>query len=567
MIVGKEIPRLSKILVESNAITKPLTVTLRKGKEHYFCKRRFYDFYDKIKLYPEKYSRLVEAFDACRFADRAFDLDTVKMRESVKSSICVQGCSRCRYEDECFYRRMTEHNRFGQFDFQVTNHQLFLTSARMRYEEQHPLLIDSDLVIIDEAHKLHDAALDAMGDQLAENEIKRYVSAVGHLNSNPKKIELYKAILAGLLSNSEKLFGSAKQKAGYDDSDTGRSQMIELNPEDITLIEALIADIRHIERMRKEEPRHLKNRAGLLIKKLSSFKNQSDNNIWIETDENRLHSICSASKNIGRVLREYVWETSSSFVLTSGTMSDGVDFSFFEKENGIHQIAKMFRQTSMTASPFDYKNHTRLYMPKGIPLPENNSPEYIAAISDEIVKIVKATNGHAAILFTSYKVLEAVYRQTKDRLAQYELIRMTRSNKSAIADFKKSKNGVLFASGSMWEGVDCIGDCLSSVIIPRLPFPMRSATMESKKEECNGLGEFVNTICVPEMLIKLRQGLGRLIRCETDTGLISILDTRATTGKYADKVGNVLAKYTKAETLDEVEAFFREVKSPAYFEV
>ena len=289
--------------------------------------------------------------------------------------------------------------------------------------------------------------------------------------------------------------------------------------------------------------------------------------IWIETDENRLHSICSASKNIGRVLREYVWETSSSFVLTSGTMSDGVDFSFFEKENGIHQIAKMFRQTSMTASPFDYKNHTRLYMPKGIPLPENNSPEYIAAISDEIVKIVKATNGHAAILFTSYKVLEAVYRQTKDRLTQYELIRMTRSNKSAIADFKKSKNGVLFASGSMWEGVDCIGDCLSSVIIPRLPFPMRSATMESKKEECNGLGEFVNTICVPEMLIKLRQGLGRLIRCETDTGLISILDTRATTGKYADKVGNVLAKYTKAETLDEVEAFFREVKSPAYFEV
>ena len=193
--------------------------------------------------------------------------------------------------------------------------------------------------------------------------------------------------------------------------------------------------------------------------------------------------------------------------------------------------------------------------------------KYIAAISDEIVKIVKATNGHAAILFTSYKVLEAVYRQTKDRLTQYELIRMTRSNKSAIADFKKSKNGVLFASGSMWEGVDCIGDCLSSVIIPRLPFPMRSATMESKKEECNGLGEFVNTICVPEMLIKLRQGLGRLIRCETDTGLISILDTRATTGKYADKVGNVLAKYTKAETLDEVEAFFREVKSPAYFEV
>ena len=194
-------------------------------------------------------------------------------------------------------------------------------------------------------------------------------------------------------------------------------------------------------------------------------------------------------------------------------------------------------------------------------------PKGLKSIEGTYANIHELNYLATAILFTSYKVLEAVYRQTKDRLTQYELIRMTRSNKSAIADFKKSKNGVLFASGSMWEGVDCIGDCLSSVIIPRLPFPMRSATMESKKEECNGLGEFVNTICVPEMLIKLRQGLGRLIRCETDTGLISILDTRATTGKYADKVGNVLAKYTKAETLDEVEAFFREVKSPAYFEV
>ena len=155
---------------------------------------------------------------------------------------------------------------------------------------------------------------------------------------------------------------------------------------------------------------------------------------------------------------------------------------------------------------------------------------------------------------------------TKDRLADFNLICMTRSNKSAIADFKKSKNAVLFASGSMWEGVDCAGDGLSSVIITRLPFPLRSALMEQKKDKCSSVPEFVQKYAVPEMIIKLRQGVGRLIRNETDTGLVSILDARAYSGANAAKVQRVLRKYTRVRSLDKIEEFFHEVKPQEYFD-
>ena len=154
---------------------------------------------------------------------------------------------------------------------------------------------------------------------------------------------------------------------------------------------------------------------------------------------------------------------------------------------------------------------------------------------------------------------------TKDKLSAFDLFCMTRSNRTAIQDFKKSPNGVIFASGSMWEGVDCVGDMLSSVVIVKLPFPRRSAVMEQKKAESNDVHDFIRKYATPEMLIKLRQGVGRLIRSESDTGLISILDSRAASGEHGKHVANVLQKYPRVHSLDEIEAFFRAVKPKEYF--
>ena len=163
-------------------------------------------------------------------------------------------------------------------------------------------------------------------------------------------------------------------------------------------------------------------------------------------------------------------------------------------------------------------------------------------------------------------MLQSVHDLLEEKLTDYDIICMTRGNRTAITDFKKSKNGILFASGSMWEGVDCAGDCLSSVIIVRLPFPMRSAIMEEKKDKCEDTFDFVNKYCIPNMLIKLRQGVGRLIRCESDTGVVSILDPRATSPAYRAKVDIAMAKFPRVKTIREMGNFMKSVKDTTYFD-
>lgn len=269
------------------------------------------------------------------------------------------------------------------------------------------------------------------------------------------------------------------------------------------------------------------------------------------------------------VLKEsYRTSENQLFVAEGGfgcSPSDGRDFSFFKKENGIARLSKHLVSECSTASPFDYQNHTRMYIPEDMPAPDNKSDDYINAITESILRLIDATNGHTAILFTSYKVLQAVYERAIHQLGKYEVFCMTRNNRKVISDFRKSRNGVLFASGSMWEGVDCVGDGLSSVIIVRLPFPLRSAAMEQKKEAIGDVAKFVHEYAVPEMLIKLRQGVGRLIRCETDTGVISILDSRAANGSYVPRVKMALLKYPTVDSVEEVKSFMESVKGEDYY--
>lgn len=278
-------------------------------------------------------------------------------------------------------------------------------------------------------------------------------------------------------------------------------------------------------------------------------------------------ALCCVPITMRESLNSNLWSVPNThWVLTSGTMRDDTGFDYFKDELGIcENIPDGAILEHSNGSPFDYKNHTRLYISENVPMPDMDDPKYIQAVSDEVVRLVRATHGHTAILFTSYRMLHAVYEQVKGRLCEYPLIQMTRSDKTAIAEFKKSKNGVLFASGSMWEGVDCAGDILSSVIIVRLPFPLRSQLMEYKKQQYGSMREFVQECAVPQMLIKLRQGAGRLVRTENDTGIVAILDARAAKkGHYRSRVLSALEQYPLVSSIQGVAAFMDSVKGEEY---
>ena len=254
-------------------------------------------------------------------------------------------------------------------------------------------------------------------------------------------------------------------------------------------------------------------------------------------------------------------------ILTSGTIAVDGDFDYVKKELGLDIINKNKIVEINKASPFNFKQNCMMYIPNNIPFPNTDDSNYIKRVTEETYKLIKASNGHALVLFTAYKPLRKVYKALSEKITDIPLIEMSRGRSNDVIEFKKSKNGVLFATGSMWEGVNIPGDILSHLIIVKLPFPIPDPISEYEKTLYADMNHYRNSALVPKMLIKLRQGAGRLIRSESDTGVISILDIRASNkGKYRDEIINALPKCVVAKGIDDIEVFIRDKKDKSYFE-
>lgn len=566
-LVEQEIPKLSTMLMSFGIISKPLKAVLRKGKEHFLCSYRYKDYLTNILKYPDNNSRKIFALETKIKNDSDIDLDKITIPNAIKSRICVKGsCSGCSKRSLCRYvQYISDATEEVGIDFQVTNHNMYLASQKNRVPGKKGIIKDSCFVVIDEAHKLKEAAETTFGEVLCESDIPEYLNAVHTLCADKRKHQEYKYLIAMAHKTHNELFRYIKSSRRLSDADEDSYTVINVGKTLASLIDKMANTIVSIEDLKVRANYYLPITGKSLIAKLTAIKDDISNIVWINTDENNEMYICSVPRDITKQLKERVWDINVSYVLTSGTMSDGTDFEYFKEENGLSEIESRLVLESTTVSPFNYKENARLYAPLRMPFPDNKDEQYIEIISKEIYKIIEATNGHTAILFTSYRMLAMVYEKLADKLAKYELFKMTRGTNSVISDFKKSDNGILFASGSMWEGVDCVGDCLSSVIIVRLPFPIRSVLMEEKKNYCFDVKEFVNRYCTPNMLIKLRQGAGRLIRSETDTGVVSILDPRARALSYTGKVFKAMEKYPVIRNIEEVSEFMKSVKTEDYF--
>ncbi len=576
-IMEKELPALSEMLLDFGLIHQPLTAVLRKGKDHYFCPRRYHEYMDSISLFPIKYSETIAKVKSLDLLRNTLDLDAVPLNPYIKARICVKGsCHHCPCADRCEYARFLEKASSPyQFDFQITNHNLFLTAQKSRAEySTKGGLLPCNFCIIDEAHKLAETASDVFSASIGFTEVEDYLNAVKHNGGRNFKAraEYFHLLKEGERLNRKLLSMLAKYK--LKSCEDVCNVKIEVTKPMSDTVQKLAEVLKTIGGWSAPKGAVGANAASHLVEKLSVFLLPEENKdakgsiVWISYDKSTgTKSLCCMPTDLKESLRSALWTACNThFALTSGTMMDDTGFSFFKDELGITGCLDKYSVSEFSCgSPFDYKNHTRLYISENTPLPDMKNPEYILAVAQEVIRLVKATHGHTAVLFTSYKALNAVYELVKDELKKYPLIKMSRSNKNAISQFKQSGNGVLFASGSMWEGVDCAGDILSSVIIVRLPFPLRTQTMELTKRTCDSTGEFVQRYAVPQMIIKLRQGAGRLIRNESDTGVLSILDARAAQdGVYRNRVLKSLQKYPLVSSIEEVVSFIHSVKDDSY---
>lgn len=285
---------------------------------------------------------------------------------------------------------------------------------------------------------------------------------------------------------------------------------------------------------------------------------------WLEQEDDA-DKLCAIPNNLGDRLFNDQWGKGVPTIFTSGTLSAAGDFTRTKQSLGLELLGNKLTEATHL-SPFDYRENAMLYIPENMPFPNGKSQSYLAAITDEIEKLVIASHGHAAVLFTSYDAMGRVYAELAKRNLPFPLFRLDKGGVKEIEKFKESGNGILFASGSLWEGIDIPGDALSMLIIVKLPFPMPDAIGEYEQTRYPDFRAYLNCVLVPEMLIKLKQGFGRLIRTERDSGCVAILDCRVSLrGNYRKRALNALPDCRVTDRICELADFYRAKKSTEYF--
>jgi ATP-dependent DNA helicase DinG len=259
--------------------------------------------------------------------------------------------------------------------------------------------------------------------------------------------------------------------------------------------------------------------------------------------------------DVSTLLQEKLFDKLETVVLTSATLSSNGKFDFIKDRLGLDTGDKK-TETLLAPSAFDYQKQAIIYLPKAMPDPR--APEFSQMAAAEIVKLLQVTNGRAFVLSTSNFSMNTLYELVSMRVNFPCFVQGSMSKAGLLEKFRKTPNAVLFATSSFWQGVDVQGEQLSCVIIDKLPFAVPSDPIVAARTrfiDDNGGKSFFD-YSVPQAVISLKQGIGRLIRSKTDKGVIALLDPRLKTKGYGKDFLNSLPRTRISSDLKDIANIF-----------
>jgi ATP-dependent DNA helicase DinG len=325
-----------------------------------------------------------------------------------------------------------------------------------------------------------------------------------------------------------------------------------------------LAETLHAQAARSEGLTQCFERADGLRAQLAGWREDKDASLvrWVEVFHQSVQ-FNATPLSIAEIFRKQVEAQAKAWIFTSATLSVNGNFAHYVNELGIESA-----QTESWASPFDFANQGLLYVPQQ--LPEPNTPDYTRAVVEAALPAVEASRGRAFLLFTSLRAMREAHglltEEFKRRGWDYPLLVQGEGSRTELLmRFRELGNAVLIGSQSFWEGIDVRGDALSLVMIDKLPFappddPVLSARIE--KINAEGRNAFME-YQLPRAVISLKQGAGRLIRDETDRGVLMICDPRLISKSYGKRIWRSLPPMTRSRDIADVAAFFGEAEGVA----
>jgi ATP-dependent DNA helicase DinG len=567
-LMKKDIPFLQRIMPNK------FMAEYMKGRSNYACLYRLHksdqqpilDGIDDIAHFREvrEWARDTKIGDRAELSNLPENLGFWN-RINARSDICIG--QKCPDYEPCFVTQMRA--RAGDADIVIVNHHLFFADLSVRGNEFGRVIPDYSAVIFDEAHLIEDIAGDYFGFQVSNFQIDELVrdTAALPVSDAVAVSEMMKAAskVSGLAEQFWLRFDDARRQEGRFPLIAGsfayRSSEGDEHP--TALGEAHQALDNALQRLESSvdvfsdklpEAESVVRRARQTRFDLGFIVKQADGNFvyWLER-RGRGIFLQASPVDVSLLLQEKLFNKVESCILTSATLSANGSFNFIRDRLG---LAASKTTTLIAPSSFDFEKQAVLYLPKGMPDPR--SPDFTRMAADEIGRILRVTNGHAFVLCTSHQSMTALFELVSSRIDYPCFLQGSMSKTGLLEKFRETPNAVLFATQSFWQGVDVRGEQLSCVIIDKLPFAVPTdpvVAARAKFIDDNG-GRSFSDYSVPQAIISLKQGIGRLIRSTTDRGVIAILDPRLRTKSYGRDFLQSLPRMKITGDLDQVSRTF-----------
>ncbi|VCU70301.1 putative ATP-dependent helicase DinG [Pigmentiphaga humi] len=575
------------------ALGLPVTTALLKGRSNYLCHYHLERTLGDGRLGSraevaqlrkiELFARQTRSGDKAELADVPENAEIWHRVTSTRDNCLGSECPSFR---ECFV--MQARKRALDADVVVVNHALFLADLALKDEGITDLLPAADTVVFDEAHQLPAAATRFLGESVSSHQLLDFardatVAGLSHARESADWVALGQAVeqaarelrlscaavekMPGQRSTFDMLpsrqdFGAAVQGVIDAVHTLGRilAAVGERHP-DLDLAAkrgpALIACL----------ARWTEAHAAPATQEQAGLDQESawpeppapkdDGWVrWVETGAShiRLHT---APLSVAQAFSQYR-PAGQAWILTSATLSVREDFSHFTRQLGLYEAT-----TGRWESPFDYAVNGRLFVPHGIPAPQD--PRFTEGFVEVLLPLLEASQGSALVLCTTLRAVDRVAELLdaafRERGWDWPLFKQgDRSRRELLERFRASRHGVLVGSASFWEGIDVPGDALTLVAIDKLPFaPPDDPVLDARIRACKERGgnpffEYQ----LPEAAIALKQGAGRLIRTETDWGVLMVADRRLVEKPYGKLLWRGLPPFTRTRNVEDVEAFYAE---------